>query len=1026
MSDFSSAYQQLNPEQKLAVDTIEGPVMVVAGAGTGKTQTIALRIANILLKTQIGPSNILCLTFTDSAAINMRQRLLSIIGPDAYSVRISTFHSFCQSVIRHHPEHFLQFHSDSQPLDKIEQIQIIQSLISQLPSDSPLKSPIDPYYAQGQIISAIESLKKENISPSTLANLIAQSQHFVTLADPAYQQLKSLRADKKNLLPILEILQKLVTHPDLNQSYKSKISTLIANNPDSARQVKASFVGFYQDCFNNLAKQQSLLWLFDHYQQALLARHRFDFNDMILSVIDVFKNNPDILAEYQERFQYILVDEYQDTNASQNQIIDLLASVDQANVFVVGDDDQSIFRFQGASTENVYHFYLQYHPVLIVLKNNYRSHQLILASSSALINRNLNRIASKIANIDKGLIATRDYDPDPINLYLAQSTTEENYHLARQIKSLIDSGVAPNNIAVLYRTNADINDLLPMLSAHQIKYTKDFATNILLLPQILQLIDLLQLLIHPDDEVLFNKVINFNFLKFSSLDLYYHFHHQPTSQKFQRRLNKFQRRIKKFQRRQLNHSPDRLFNWLIRRFGYLSWILSHQNLELLKQLDRLYAEFKIVNPDKPLNFADTVARLSTYIDNHLTLNSPPLLSESPNCIRLMTVHKAKGLEFDHVFLPQILASRWEDSRGHHQIHLPLGIISADIVSPEYDQDLEENRRLFYVALTRAKNQIYLSYTQSNPDGREQLPSRFLSEIDPKNIQTAQVDPSVEAQALQSQFSPDLPKLLSTNLADYLSNYFANRYRLNITHLNSYQKCPLCFFFKTILRLPQAKTKPLSFGTSVHGALAYLFSAYKKTDKLISLDKFLAIFETNLAREGLSSADFTDLLARGCQQLTDYYQHYQSSFNGNCLVEHDFRPYLARIGDIPITGKVDKIEIISGRNVNVVDFKTGKPDSKYQQLSKEGDYFRQLVFYKILADHSPGFNYQVTSGSIDFIQANSRGQFVRKNFDISPSDISTLTDIIKDTYQKITSLDFSPNSSCPDPDHLHHLHDKYFK
>lgn len=1023
--DFETQYSRLNSEQKLAVDSIEGPIMVVAGAGTGKTQTIALRIANILLKTQTSPSNILCLTFTDSAAINMRQRLLSIIGPDAYSVRISTFHSFCQSIIKNRPEHFLQFHSDSEPLDKVEQIQIIQALIDQLPPDSPLTSPADPYYAQSQIITAIESLKKENISSESLADLISQSDQFLQSALGSYQQLKDIRADKKNLSQIINIVDQLVKLPNINTTYKTKISSLVKDNLSSAKEVKGLITGFYESCRQDLPKQKSLLWLFSEYQQQLASRHLFDFNDMILSVLDVFRNKPEVLAEYQERFQYILVDEYQDTNASQNQIIDLLASSDAPNVFVVGDDDQSIFRFQGASTENVYHFYLRYQPKLIVLRNNYRSHKLILASSQTVINRNLNRIATKITDIDKTLTATNDFDPDPINLYTASSATEENYWLVTCVKKLIDSGTPPNHIAVLVRNNADINDLLPALSRLDIHYTKDFGTNILLVSEIIQLIDLLRLLSHPDDTALFDKVLNFQFLNFPPLDLYHYFRQQSTSSKFQKRLQKFTLRLQKFQRQKANYSPDRLFNRIIRRFGYLKWVLRHQNLELLKQLDRLYQEFKINYTDKQFSFDQIIARLSTYSDNNLPLNCPPLLSESANCIRLMTIHKAKGLEFDHVFLPKSLSSRWEDARGRQSIHLPLGIITSEVTSSDYDQELEENRRLFYVALTRAKNQIYLSYTQTNPDGRELLPTRFIAEIDSKNIQTFPADPNIESSALKSQLSLTNSKLFSTHLSDYLQWYFANKYRLNITHLNSYQKCPLCFFFKTVLKLPQAKTKPLSYGTSVHGALAYLFSTYKQTDKLISLDRFLKVFRDNLVKENLSSVSFEELLARGQQQLTAYYQHYQTTFTGHCLVEHDFRPYLARLDDIPITGKVDKIEITTGRNVNVVDFKTGNPDNKYKELSAEGDYFRQLVFYKILADHSPGFNYQVTSGSIDFIQANSHGQFIRRNFDITPKDIISLTATIKDTYHQIISLKFPVSHSCPDHDHLHHLSDKYF-
>ena len=356
----------------------------------------------------------------------------------------------------------------------------------------------------------------------------------------------------------------------------------------------------------------------------------------------------------------------------------------------------------------------------------------------------------------------------------------------------------------------------------------------------------------------------------------------------------------------------------------------------------------------------------------------------------------------------------------------MGILLADALIPDYDIDLEENRRLFYVALTRAKRQVYLSLTQASPEGREQLPTRFLAEIDPRFIETVKPDPGIEKSALLAQFNPAPIKLHSPEIIHYLRHYFKYHYRLNVTHLNSYRRCPLCFFFKTILKIPQTKTKALSFGTSVHGALAYLFHLLKDKQALIPLDKLLYVFDSNLKRENLSNADHHDLLFQGQRHLADYYRHYQDSFTTNCLVEHDFRPYLTSLGDIPITGKIDKIEIINGKRVNVVDFKTGNPDSKFKQLSSSGDYYYQLLFYKVLADHSPAFPYQVVSGTIDFIQKSRTGKFIRRDFTFSQADVQKIEELIKDTYHQITTFNFSPSSSCPDSDHLHQLFDKYFQ
>jgi DNA helicase-2/ATP-dependent DNA helicase PcrA len=385
----------------------------------------------------------------------------------------------------------------------------------------------------------------------------------------------------------------------------------------------------------------------------------------------------------------------------------------------------------------------------------------------------------------------------------------------------------------------------------------------------------------------------------------------------------------------------------------------------------------------------------------------------------MTVHKAKGLEFEHVFLIKVLTGKWDGASSRSLIKLPLGILKTDITKNIGFSDLEEDRRLFYVALTRAKKQIYLSYSTQTITGREQLPSVFVNEIDSKLIETIKSDFSTESQSLLAQFSPSLPKLISSDLTTYLHYYLSTSYRFNITHLNAYLKCPLCFFFKTILRLPQAKTRALSFGTSVHGALAYLYQHH------LTLDKFLEVFTRNLKKENLSKTDFKDLLTQGQQILTDYYHHYQNQFDNKCLIEHDFKTFNVRLNDIPLTGKIDRMDILANNKVNVVDYKTGKPDSKYKELSQEGDYFRQLVFYKLLCDNAHGFKYHVVSGSIDFVQKDNKGQFKKSDFTITTEDTQKLSKLIEDTFQKISALEFPVGPDCSDSDHLHYLSDKYF-
>lgn len=1059
MNNFETEYQKLNPEQKLAVDFIEGPVMVVAGAGTGKTQTIALRIANILEKTQVNPSNILCLTFTESAATNMRNRLSSLIGSDASGVRISTFHGFCNSVIKDYPEFFLFSKKESVAIDDIKQIQIIRSLIDNLPSNSSLKNLNSLYFFQKDIIRSIQSLKKENITPQNFNDLINLAKDFVKIALPCVEELNQIRATKKAESEIIPIVEKISDNPNIDILYCTRLNIFLdsyKNEVFSLSDLKKNVKDLIEKTASQIKKQEELLVLYSGYQKELISQNFFDFEDMILWVLEAFKNNKNLLADYQEKFQYILVDEFQDTNSSQMGILDLLVRDQESpNIFVVGDDDQSIFRFQGASIENIYDFYKKYNPKVIVLKNNYRSHRLILDSSNSVIKYNQNRITNYIENLDKSLISVKNFDPDPINLFVANSDIEENHFVAEKIKSLIGSGTKPSEIAVLFRANKDIDGLIPFLSRLKIRFLVSDTVNILENIFIQELIDLFRYLDNPLDDVLLGKILSFKFLKIKSLDLYklYRFSKKENqnlsdlildekkigeikiSQKSRNKISKFVADIARCQKDKTNLSLSDFFNIVIRKFNYLPYLLKHRDLNLLKQLSVLYSQLKSTEKSEKIDLSSWAKGIDILIENEISLNSLPLIDDIDNSIRLMTVHKAKGLEFEHVFLMKVLSGKWDNSFNRSNIKLPLGILKTDISGIISDKDVEEDRRLFYVALTRAKNQIYISYPKFNEAGKEQLPSIFINEIDPNLIEKNNSNLESESQSLIEFFNPKNTKLISLDLESYLKNYLADSYYFNITHLNSYLKCPLCFFFKTILRLPQSKTRSLSLGTSIHGALAYLFNVYKKENKLISLDKFLFVFEKNLEREQLSENDFQDLLVNGRQILTDYYLNYQSEFNPNCLTEHDFKLYGAKIENIRLTGKIDKIEILdechSERSrgisyINVVDFKTGKPDSSYDKLKPDGDYFRQLVFYKILCEQSKGFKYKVKSGTIDFIQKDYYGKFKKVNFQITDDDVKNLKHLIIETYKKITALEFAPNPKCDDPEHLHYLFEKYFK
>ncbi|MDD4135476.1 MAG: ATP-dependent DNA helicase [Candidatus Shapirobacteria bacterium] len=1051
MTNFQDEYQKLNPEQKLAVDTIDGPVMVIAGAGTGKTQTITLRIGKILQDTQINSSNILCLTFTDSAALNMRSRLLNLIGSDAYGVRMCTFHAFCNSVIKDNPQHFLFSQKESIPLDDVKKIQIIRNLIDQLPQSSQLKNINALYFYQNEISKSIQNLKKENIDTNKFEELIQNSADFSKIALPFAKKLGEIRATPKAAPEITGLVEDLISQLKNNHLYQIKLNlfaNLYQKQQTSLSDFKKNVKDLIEKTDSQISKQKDLLILYRGYQQQLIEQNLYDYEDMIMWVINAFKTNRELLLDYQEKFQYILVDEFQDSNNAQYEIINLLTqNQDNPNIFVVGDDDQSIYRFQGASIENIFSFYQKYQKDIkvVVLKNNYRSHKLILDSSNNVISKNENRISRYIENLDKSLKSTKTFDPDPINLFAAANANEENFYIANKIKELIKSGIKPSEIAVLFRNNSDINDLLPYLSQLKIKYLRSDSIDIFQSIPIQQLVSLFQYLINPTDNETLGKILSFDFLDIKSSDLYNLYLHtyQTKESLFEIignknklidlkisassiiKLNNFYFRVAKFQKFLANKPLPDIFNFVIRKFKFLSYILRHRDIETLKQLNTLYSHLKNSLNIEKIDLKTWVEGILLLQENKLELKSPPLIDDLENSIKLMTVHKSKGLEFEHVFLIKVLSGKWDNSASRSLIKLPLGISKTDALQID-NKDIEEDRRLFYVALTRAKNQIYISYPKFNDSGKEQLHSVFINEINDELIDKKSSDSQTESESLRLFFTPQNPTLISKSLSSYIKNYLDTTYKFNITHLNSYEKCPLCFFFKNILHLPASKTSSLSFGTSVHGALSYLYTSLKKDKNLISLEKFLDVFKQNLDRESVDQKNYRDLLDKGREVLTKYYENYKNDFTGNYFSERDFKFYGARLNNIPITGKIDLLDVINKNEANVIDFKTGRPDNKYKELSPDGDYFRQLVFYKILCQQSKGFPYKINQGTVDFIETDSKDKFVRKTFSLTQDDVDNLTVLIKDTFQKISELKFAPKDTCDDPDHLHYLFNKYFK
>ena len=1011
---FEKIYQNLNEQQKLAVDTIEGPVMVIAGPGTGKTQILGARIGRILLDTDTRPENILCLTYTDAGAVAMRKRLLNFIGPDAYKVNIYTFHAFCNDIIQENLSLFEKTVLD--PISDLEKIDLFKQLIDGFPKNHPLKRYRgDVYFEINNLQQLFSSMKREGWTPTFINQKIDEYLADIPNRDEfvykrAYKQFKA--GDKK----------------------ESKI----------------------EEAKEKMEKLRAAVNEFDRFQKLMRSRNRYDFDDMINWVIKAFEENPALLSRYQEQFLYILVDEYQDTSGTQNRLVQLLINYwEQPNVFVVGDDDQSIYRFQGANVENMLGFASSYQNDLltIVLTNNYRSTQPILDISKTLIDRNEERLINQIEGLTKTLTASNKtishltHTP-VLNEY--ESQRQEMIHITLQVEKLLQQGIAPGLISIIYKENKYGEELAQYFAQKNIPVFSKRNLDILDIPLANKILLLLQYLAaehdipYGGDEMLF-EILHFDWFNIPPIEIA-----KLTTTVADRRFGDNKTSLRKLLLERANgpaadlFSPAtpggmqkaantiekliadvanvtlvNLFENIVREAGVLQWIMNssdkHWHLQVLTGLFDFVKEEARRNSN--LNLEQLVNIFSLMKKEDIAL---PLVqvSGSDKGVNLLTTHGSKGLEFEYVFLAGCNASNWEKKRK------PGGGYSFPdtmFSSQPKQKDEEELRRLFYVALTRAQQHLYISYSRFKNDGKELEPSMFIAEI--QDAHALPVEKVILSTELLSEFSMlqftavQAPEIDNTE-ADFVKQLL-DKFVMNVTALNNYLKCPLQFYFQNLVRVPSGKSEATEFGSAVHHAMQKLFEKMKKTEQFPGKQEFILDFEwyMNRHRENFTREQFARRMEYGQEVLSNYYDQYIHSWNKIASVEITIRNVVVQ--GVPLKGKLDKLEF-DGKAVNVVDYKTGDIDKAKDKLQPPhekdpngGDYWRQAVFYKILVDNYEQKNWTVTSTEFDFIEPDKKKQYRKEKIIITPEDITTVTQQVKDTWQKIQDRDFYTGCGKPD-------------
>ncbi len=1048
-TEFTERYNQLNPEQKKAVDTIEGPVMVLSGPGTGKTQTLAMRIANILAQTQMDPWNILCLTFTESGVAAMRSRLLSIIGTASYYVRIHTFHSFCNDIISDHIELFAKAKT-WQLVSDAERIGLFRSIIDTLPAKSPLKPFFSPYMFFRDIMGNISDLKQEDISPDDFAEIVSSLDRFLQkLSDPfqvffaytpkertdeACNELEAFTMQASKEAKLSESLQMFIAHM-FDQYHELVGGSDSVREQSKARTVlKNTLKKWFEKESGALAKQKEMILVYREYEKSLAEMGRYDYEDMISMVVRELRVNSDLLATLQEQFQFILVDEYQDTNGAQNEIVTLLGSFDDSpNIFVVGDDKQSIYRFQGASLANMLSFYEKYKRAvqIISLTKNYRSHQYILDAADAVIANNKESLAAHIPGVHQNLVAQKSVTPEKISVLTSSSEDEESYSIAKHIEGLLDKGVPPHHIAVLYRYNKDGEYLYDTLRRVGVPARIEMGEDIFESVVVQQFIALLEWIAYGRSEEQLARVLSYSWWNIDEVDTLktIHFagkHRIPMYEvmtnadylhkagvRENEKILALGKRLALW-RKQAASLPimEFLEQVLVESRFYAD--ISHlpNSIEILRSVKTFLGEAKKVSRGNvSFGLTDFVKHLSFMKEHDIGVLTPEW-EGGGGAVRLMTAHKAKGLEFPYVIIARLNDKHWGGGRDRSHVPLPEGLVRYDFIIASDNN--EDERRLFYVAITRAMQGLLITRSSHSSTGKETVPSLFLSEIPDQVLNKMVYEESPDdqlARLSKTLTDPIIPKTSDAGRA-YIASLLET-YSMSVTHLNNYLECRRKFYFRNILQIPSIKSRSLSLGSAVHGTLRDVFEYAKERGELPASTWIFDVYGKYVQREALSETDKKDVLEQGIAALTGYIAHYGDAFITPGMTEYSFRKHGVHVLGVPITGNVDKIEIINTdeKIVNVVDYKTGNSDTWREKMRKDGNYVRQLIFYKLLCDNAPDFPYTMESGEIDFIEP-SKGGYIKKRIAIQEEDVKLLSGEIVRVWQEIQELVFlDPDAGC---------------
>lgn len=896
----------LNEEQRRAVTHGEGPLLIVAGAGTGKTTVITRRIAWLVAARRARPGEILAVTFTDKAAGEMEERV-DLLVPYGYTdIWISTFHAFGDRVLR---EHALEagLPPDFRVLSRAEQVIFLKERLFELPLR--LYRPLgDPTRYVEALITLFSRAKDEDVSPDEYA------------------------------------------------AYAARVAADAAARPEEAELA-------------DLARQQEELAAAYQAYQAMLARAGLvDFGDLITRPLRLFRERPAVLRRYQERFAYILVDEFQDTNYAQFQLVRLLGAA-RPNITVVGDDDQAIFKFRGASISNILGFTQAYpQATQVVLTRNYRSRQPILDAAHRLIRHNDPDRLEVRSGIDKRLVAVRDEVEGPappgVVEHLAFDTlSSEADGVAARIVAAVEAGERRyRDFAILVRSNGDADPFLRALNLKGIPHRFTGSRGLYNREEVRLVIAFLRVLANPADNLSLYylgvsplylldptdlaKALAYASRKNRTLEhVYRHLDQFPdlaaeTGPETRAAIGRLLEDLDAMRRAMKDLPTGRvLYEYLVARTGYVRRLATSGIPEDEVRVANLARFFDIVARYGEVAAYDRVPEFVRHLDELIAAgDDPPVAEADPDAdaVNVLTVHKAKGLEFPVVFLVSCVADRFPTRHRGEALPLPDALVKD--VLPTGDVHLQEERRLFYVGMTRARDELILTSARDYGGTRPRKVSRFVLEAldrpaaDPPGgvfraspVETIHrhAPPPDGQQALAGVLPADQPLVLSFRQVD------------------DYETCPLKFKYTHILRVPLLRDHRVVYGSAVHEAVRE-YNRRKARAQAVTLEDLLHTFERAWVNEGFISREHEDQrLEEGRTVLRRFFEFQEAQGGRPTFVE---APFSFQVGATRVKGRWDRVDLHGGEPV-IIDFKTSdvrQPKEAHRRARES----RQLAIYAL--------------------------------------------------------------------------------